>query len=62
VRRDSTSKRLGSLSRGPIESGVGVRDAMAGGNNTARGVVGSECVRAARGVLVSIVEHDVPED
>jgi hypothetical protein len=53
VRRDRTSKRLGSLSLGPIESGVGVRDAMVGGNNTARVAVGRECVRAARGVLVN---------
>lgn len=28
MRRDSTSKRLGSRSRGPLESGVGVRDSM----------------------------------
>jgi hypothetical protein len=28
VRRDRTSKRFGRRSRGPIESGVGVRDAM----------------------------------
>jgi hypothetical protein len=68
VRRDRTSKRLGSLSLGPIESGVGVRDAMVGGDvSTGRWKeYCSRCsrwvanVRAARGW--SVVGHDVPED
>jgi hypothetical protein len=66
VRRDRTSKRLGNLSLGPIESGVGVRDAMVGGDmSTGRWKeYCSRCsrwvanVRAARGW--SVVGHDVP--